>query len=148
MLRSQLRPLINIFFLVLLLLSTFSAFAATPTSDDIEDLLGIMESPTKREAFTRNLKNLLETKKAIEAKEGKSKTVEDEQLFIVRLAVDQFDRISEDIRREVIALELMIEELPEAYARAKNFFLQTKNRPRLRVLLTGRRRGLSGNVTL
>ena len=135
MLRSQLRPLINIFFLVLLLLSTFSAFAATPTSDDIEDLLGIMESPTKREAFTRNLKNLLETKKAIEAKEGKSKTVEDEQLFIVRLAVDQFDRISEDIRREVIALELMIEELPEAYARAKNFFLQTKNRPHLRILL-------------
>ena len=138
MLSAQLRPLLSVFFPVLLLLSAFSAFAAgpsSPSSEGIEDLLGIMESPTKREAFTRNLKNLLETKKAMEAKEGKSKTVGDEQLFIVRLVVDQFDGISEDIRREVIALGLMIEELPEAYAHAKNFFLQTKNRAHLRVLL-------------
>ncbi|MCG6880097.1 MAG: mechanosensitive ion channel family protein [Deltaproteobacteria bacterium] len=134
MLTAQLRPLISGFFSIMLLLSAFSAFAASPSSGDIEDLLGVMESPTKREAFTRNLKNLLETKKAMEAKKGKSKTGEDEQVFIVRLVLDQFDRISQDIRREVIALELMIEELPDAYARAKEFFLETKNRPHLRVL--------------
>ena len=135
MLRSQLRPLIHVFFPLLFLLSAFSALAAGPSSEDVEDLLGIMESPTKREAFTRNLKNLLETKKAIEAKKRKGKTIEEEQLFIVRLVSDQFDRISEDVRREVIALGLMIEELPEAYDQAKNFFLETKNRPHLQVLL-------------
>ena len=117
---------------LILLLGVFSAFAGSPSGDDIEDLLGLMESPTKREAFVKNLKNLFEAKKAMEVKKATDK---DEQLFIIRLVVDQLDKISQDLRRETIALGLMVEELPETYERVKNFFLETKNRPHLRILL-------------
>jgi hypothetical protein len=118
--------------LLFILISPLSALAADPSADDIEDLLGIMESPTKREAFTKNLKNLLEAKKAMD---GKKAADQDERLFIVRLVFEQFDEISRDLQKEAIAWALMVEELPEAFSHLKSFFLETKNRPHLRILL-------------
>lgn len=120
------------FLFIIFLFTAVSALAEPSSADDIEDLLGIMESPTKREAFTKNLKNLLETKKAMEVKKSTDK---DEQLLIIRLIFDQLDKISQDFRKEAIALGLMVEELPETYERVKTFFLETKNRPHLRILL-------------
>ena len=110
---------------------SFSAFANAPSTDNIEDLLGIMESPTKREAFTKNLKNLLEARKAMESKKAAGR---DERLFIIRLVFDQLDRISRDLQKEAIAWGLMVEELPEAFSQMKSFFLETKHRPHLRIL--------------
>jgi moderate conductance mechanosensitive channel len=104
--------------------------------ENLEDLLGIMESPTKREAFTRNLKGLLEAKRAAKAdkiKQGSGK--KDENLWILRLVFDQFDRISRDLRKETIALGIMLEELPETFEDARGFFTHTENRPRMRILL-------------
>ncbi|MCF8127452.1 MAG: mechanosensitive ion channel family protein [Deltaproteobacteria bacterium] len=118
---------------ILLLFTSFSAVAKGPSSDDIEDVLGIMESPTKREAFTKNLKNLLEAKRVMEKKKTKKATNGD-RLFIFRLILDQIDAISQDVRKETIALGLMVDELPETFSRMKTFFLETKNRPHLRIL--------------
>jgi len=108
-----------------------------PSSEEnLEDLLGILESPTKREAFIKNLKGLLESKKNMGAKGAKKVAgEEDEQLMIIRFVFDKFDQISSDLRKETITLGLMAEELPEAVAGMKTFFLETKNRPRLRILL-------------
>jgi hypothetical protein len=127
------RLLVGTFFSILLLLAPFSALANGPSSDSIEDLLGIIESPTKREAFTKNLKNLLEAKRAMETKKAKKATNGD-RLFIIRLIFDQIDAISQDIQKETIALGLMVEELPYTFSRMKIFFLETKNRPHLRIL--------------
>jgi moderate conductance mechanosensitive channel len=121
---------------VILLSGVFSALAAGPSADDIEDLLGIMESPTKREAFTKNLKGLLEAKRAVKAGKTKEGSGEkDEHLMIFHLVFNYFDQISRDIRKETIALGLMIEEFPEAFETARMFFAQTENRPRIRILL-------------
>ncbi len=142
-----LRPFTGRVLLMVLLLIAFPVFAYEPPPDprdtplasseeDIEDLLGIMESPTKREAFIKNLKGLLDAKRAMEAeKTHKGTGLKDQQTVILRLVFDQLDRVSMDFQRETIALELMMEELPEAFAAAKTFFLKTENRPRLRVLL-------------
>lgn len=122
-------------FFTIFLLATFSAFASGPSTDDIEDLLGIMESPTKREAFTKNLKGLLDAKRAVEAKNNKRGVGEaGEKLTILHRVFDYFDIISRDIRKETIALGLMIEELPESFELVKVFFFQTENRPRMRIL--------------
>ncbi len=118
--------------LLLILFMPFSALAAGPSADNIEDLLGIMESPTKREAFTKNLKALLEARKAMESKKADS---QDKGLFIIRLVSEQLDGISQDLQKEAIAWTLMVEDLPEAFAHMKTFFLETKNRPHLRILL-------------
>jgi len=120
-------------FLFILLLPPLSTFANGPSSDNIEDLLGIIESPTKREAFTKNLKNLLEAKRAMETETGK-KAKDGKQIFIIRLIVEQLDAISQDIRKETIGMGLMVEELPETFSRMKIFFLEAKNRPQLRIL--------------
>lgn len=121
-------------FLTIFLLTALSVRAGSPSADDIEDLLGIMESPTKREAFTKNLKGLLEAKKAAEKK--KAGTGEkDERIPILRLVFNQFDRISRDLQKETIALGIMIEELPETFEAARTFFVQRENRPRMRILL-------------
>ena len=144
---QRLRPFAGRLLLMVLLLIAFPVFAYEPPPDprdtplasseeDIEDLLGIMESPTKREAFIKNLKGLLDAKRAMEAKKThKGTDLKDQQTVILRLVFDQLDRISMDFQRETIALELMAEELPETFAAAKTFFLKTENRPRLRVLL-------------
>ncbi len=140
------RPFIGRLLFILLFLSGFTAFAYEPaqdprktshtSSDDIEDLLGIMESPTKREAFAKNLKGLLEAKRAMEAGKTKEGTGENEaQLMILRLVFDSFDQISQDLQKQTIALELMVEGLPEAFEATKLFFLQTENRPHFRILL-------------
>ncbi len=106
------------------------------SEESLEDLLGILESPTKRETFIKNLKGLLESKKRMEARETKGGAGnENDQLMVIRFISDKFDQISRDFRKETIVLGLMVEELPETYAGIKTFFLQTKNRPHLRILL-------------
>ncbi len=121
-------------FFIIFFSGAFSGLADGPSTDDIEDLLGIMESPTKRETFTKNLKGLLDAKKAMEAKKTKKAKGEDERLFIIRLVFDSFDQISMDIQKETIALGLMVDELPEAFESAKVFFAKTENRPQMRIL--------------
>ncbi len=125
------RLFVGTFFSILFLLTPFSSLANGPSADNIEDLLGIMESPTKREAFTKNLKNLLEAKKAMETEKA-AKT--GDHVFIIRLILDQIDAISQDIQKKIIALGLMVEDLPETLLRIKTFFLETKHRPHLRIL--------------
>ena len=93
--------------LAFFLSGAFSALAGGSSTDDIEDLLGIMESPTKRDAFTKNLKGLLEAKRAVEADKKKEGAGEKgEQMMILCLVFDYFDQISRDIQKETIALGL------------------------------------------
>ena len=122
-------------FFIIFFSGAFSGLADGSSTDDIEDLPGIMESPTKRETFTKNLKGLLESKRAVKAKNTKGGAVEEgEHPMILRRVFDYFDQISRDIRKETIALGLMIEELPEAFESAKVFFAKTENRPQMRIL--------------
>ena len=127
------RPFVGaLLFFIMSFLIVFPAIADDLSQDNIEDLLGIMESPTKREAFTKNLKDLLEAKKAMAAKK---ETGRDERLFIIRLIFDQLDKISRDLQKEAIAWGLMAEELPKTFSHMKRFFLETKHRPDIRILL-------------
>lgn len=133
------------FFLALLIFLSFGASpaigqnpkeqqASSISAQELEDLLGILESPTKREAFTKNLKGLLEAKQALEGKD-KATAEQGEQLAIIRFIFEQFDQITDDLQKETIALGLILEEMPQAFDSAKTFFLTTQNRPRLRILL-------------
>ncbi len=130
------RPSIKvILFTILFIFNAFAALAAEPSSDDIEDLLGIMESPTKRAAFTKNLKNLLEAKKALNAKKAGKKAGSEEENLAIRLIFDQFNKLSRDIQTEIITLKLMVEEMPEISSGVKRFFSDPENMPGLRLLL-------------
>jgi len=104
------------------------------SADDLEDLLGVIESPTKRDAFLKDLKGLIEARKAMEGKGEGASSKDEKQLRIVRIVFDRFEDLSKDIRKAAAALGVMLEEAPDAIGEVKRFLSQSKNRVRLFIL--------------
>ena len=69
-----------------------------PSSQSLQGLVDLMENPEKREAFLKDLKTLIETKKTLEKKNGKETAGTEQsgkkQLAIVRFAFEQFENLS------------------------------------------------------
>ena len=69
-----------------------------PSTESLQGLVNLMENPEKREAFVKDLKNLIETKKKLEQESGKKDAEnlrkEGRPLAVVRYAFDQFDNLS------------------------------------------------------
>jgi len=105
-----------------------------PSTDDLEDLLGVIESPTKREAFLKNLKGLIEAKKAMEGKGEGAASKDGKQLLIIRVVFERFERLSKEMRKAVSTMGLMLEETPAAIGKVKGFLSQSENLSRLLVL--------------
>ncbi len=131
-------------FLPALLLALFlPGFCATihaqdrnePSAESLQGLVDLMEDPKKREAFLQDLKNLIETKKAIALKNGKEAagtSVKDEkQLIIVRDAFDNLETLFGDIRNSVAETVYLARRIPAAVGTSIDFFDHPENRTRL-----------------
>ena len=83
-----------------------------PSSESLQGLVNLMENPEKREAFVKDLKNLIETKKTLESKEGNQTAGKTEQngkkqLVVVRLpssSLKTSPRISKAVSRRASML--------------------------------------------
>ncbi|MBC8177918.1 MAG: mechanosensitive ion channel family protein [Deltaproteobacteria bacterium] len=104
------------------------------STDDLEDLLGVIESPTKREAFLNNLKGLIEARRTMEGKGEGAASKDEKQLRIVRLIFDRFEALSKDVRKAAAGMGVMLEEAPAAIGGIKRFLSQSENRARLFIL--------------
>ena len=105
-----------------------------PSTDDLEDLLGVIESPTKREGFLKNLKGLIEARKAMESKAQEVAGADQKQLLIIRVVFERFEGLSKEVRKAVSTMGLMLEEAPAAIGELKRFLSQSENRARLFIL--------------
>ena len=104
------------------------------STDDLEDLLGVVESPTKREAFLKNLKGLIEARKALEGKGEDAASKDEKQLLIIRVVFERFEELSREVRKTVGTMGVMLEEVPAAIGKVKRFLSQSENLSRLLVL--------------
>ena len=109
-----------------------------PSAQTLEGLVDLMENPEKREAFVKDLKNLIETKKAVESKDGKQTAGTDqkdkEQLVIVRHAFDQFENISRDLKNSLAATIHVAGRIPLTVSDIGTFFDNRENLTRLLTL--------------
>ena len=106
-----------------------------PSAQTLQGLVDLMENPEKREAFVKDLKNLIETKKTVESKDGKQAAGTDrkdkEQLVIVRYAFDQFENLSRDLRNSAAATIHAAGRIPQTIGDIGTFFGHQENRTRL-----------------
>jgi len=126
--------------MVLLLLLAVSTQAQQPVgvpASELEALLGVIENPEKREAFVKNLKELVKAKKALDSKEDREKTAREEQkqLVIVRWVFERLEVMFSDIRKAATTVGDIIEQTPEGIRRIQAFFIQPESRSRLLTLL-------------
>ncbi len=106
-----------------------------PSSESLQGLVDLMENPEKREAFVKDLKNLIETKKTLEQKEGKEAAgtarKAEKQLVIVRYAFDQFENLSTYLKSSVTASIHVASRIPLTTGKFSAFFSRGENRARL-----------------
>jgi moderate conductance mechanosensitive channel len=106
-----------------------------PPANELEDLLGVVENPEKREAFVKDLKGLIKAKKALDDQRKKDDARdEDKQLLIVRWVFERFEEVSRDVRNAAVTMDDMIGQAPETAQRFKSFLAQSENRSRLLAL--------------
>ncbi|MFH1953329.1 MAG: mechanosensitive ion channel family protein [Pseudomonadota bacterium] len=107
-----------------------------PSAQSLEGLVDLMESQKKRETFVKDLKDLIEAKKAIDARGGVEKAAgaEQKQLLIIRVVFERFEGLSKEVRKAVSIMGLMLEEAPAAIGEVKRFLSQSENLSRLLVL--------------
>jgi len=126
--------------MVLLLLLAVPARAqqpvAGPSVNELGKLLDVIENPEKRADFVKNLKGLMEAKKALDAKGAGDKAVrkEQRQLVIVRWFFERLEDLFRDVRKAATTVGDVIEQTPEVIRRIQAFFIQPENRSRLLTL--------------
>jgi len=105
-----------------------------PSADDLDDLVGVIESPTKREAFLKNLKILIEARRTMGGKGDEAASKDGKQLLIIRMVFERFEELSREVRKTVGTMGVMLEEVPATIGKVKRFLSQSENLSRLLVL--------------
>jgi moderate conductance mechanosensitive channel len=140
-------PLVLIVFFVLLVTPALSQETVKGSSlNELEDLLGVIENPEKREAFVKDLKGLIKAKKTLDVKGDGDAGEEDRQLFIVRWVFGHFEEMATEVRNAAITMGEMMEQAPDGARRIQAFFAQPENRSRLLILFLNA--GIAAMITL
>ena len=130
-------------FLIALVLMGFSypgraQETKAPSSQSLQGLVDLMENPEKREAFLKDLKTLIETKKTLEKRNGKETAGTEQsgkkQLAIVRFAFEQFENLSRDLKSSVTAAIHIADRIPLIIQDIHSFFGRRENLTRLLTL--------------
>ncbi|MBW1782542.1 MAG: mechanosensitive ion channel [Deltaproteobacteria bacterium] len=121
------------FSLLLVALAGAQEPVSGPSVKELDELLGVIENPEKRGAFVKNLKGLIEAKKALKGRGGEAKE-EQKELFVVRWVFERFEDVSRDAKEAAVKVGDMIEDVPDGARRIQAFFTQPENVSRLLTL--------------
>lgn len=125
-------PLVLIVFFLLVAVPARSQEPVTGSPvNELEDLLGVIENPEKRDAFVKDLKGLIKAKKALDDKEDKAAGEEDKQLLIVRWVFEHFEEAARDVRNVAATMGDLMEQAPDGVRRIQASLAQLENRSRL-----------------
>jgi moderate conductance mechanosensitive channel len=108
-------------------------------SEDLKEVVTLMEDPQKREAFVKDLKHIIQAKEESTAESKKEKgepTVKKERevLFVENLFM-RFEAISKGIIDAAASTTSLIARTPETYGKIKSFFSEPEKQGRFLKLL-------------
>jgi len=105
--------------------------AASVSVQELDEALGLIENPKKREAFVKDLKALLAAKKALDEK-GKGGAGQDTQeLRLIRWVSERFETMLADVRTAVKRMVDVVLRIPDGIQNIQGFFDPSDNRLRL-----------------
>ena len=108
----------------------------SPSAKELADLLDVIENPEKRGVFIKDLRGLIEAKKALDSN-GRGDTLgggEDKQPLIVPWVFERFEEAIRAVRNLAATMYGLIRNAPETALSIKSFFVQSENRSRMLTL--------------
>ncbi|MDQ1334005.1 MAG: Mechanosensitive ion channel family protein [Thermodesulfobacteriota bacterium] len=108
--------------------------AAGSSVEELEEVLGVIENPKKREAFIKDLKALVAAKKALDEKKRGDADQGDQQLFIVRWVFERVEALSRGVSTAAKTVGDAVAQAPEGIRRIQAFLGQSENRSGLLTL--------------
>jgi small conductance mechanosensitive channel len=101
------------------------------SAKDLEELVGRLEDPQKREIMIKDLKNLIklkEVKKESPREETRPGEKKESKVLVIENLFVKFDSLSKSVINSAAGTASLVRRAPEAYGEAKYFFSQPENR--------------------